>query len=91
MTKEEENQSEGEAAIWPKAIQTEYMLRLELVLYKRLPKEVKLDRNTRNLIKLLLRINKLYLARASDIRILNSLVVFRKAIKGVIIMTEVHK
>ena len=59
--------------------------------YKRLPKEVKLDRNTRNLIKLLLRINKLYLARASAIRILNSLVVFRKAIKGVIIMTEVHK
>ena len=67
------------------------MLREELVWYKRLPKEVKIDRNTRNLIKLLLRINKLYLARASAIRILKSLLVFKKALKGVIIMTEVHK
>ena len=67
------------------------MLRDELVWYKRLPKEVKMDKNTRNLIKLLLRINKLYLARASAIRILNSLLAFKKALKGVIIITEVHK
>ena len=67
------------------------MLREELSWYKRLPKAVKIDKNTRNLIKLLLRINKLYLARASAIRILNALMVFKKALKGVIIMTEVHK
>ena len=67
------------------------MLREELVWYKRLPKEVKIDRNTRNLIKLLLRINKLYLARASAIKILNALMTFKKALKGVIIITEVYK
>ena len=52
-------------------------MRKELVWYKRLPKEVSSTVNLCNLIKLFLRINKLYNARGFALKILKTVLAFK--------------
>ena len=79
----EQDGSNDEAEVWAKAIETEKLLRGELALHKRLPRDVwKEPRTLRNLIKLLLRVKKLYSARSSAVRILRALIAFKNATRG---------
>ena len=85
LNENEEGEQEGndETEVWTKAIETEKLLRGELALHKRLPRDVwKTPRTLRNLIKLLLRLKKLYSARSSAVRILRSLIAFKNATRG---------
>lgn len=68
---EDEEEEEGET--WKKAVKTEGILREEVALHRRLPKEVWKSKTLRNLIKVLLRLKKLYQARGSAIKVLRSL------------------
>ena len=79
----EQDGSNDEEEVWAKAIETEKLLRGELALHKRLPRDVwKEPRTLRNLIKLLLRVKKLYSARSSAVRILRALIAFKNATRG---------
>ena len=80
---EDEEEDEGQSEVWTKAINTEKLLREELALHKRLSRDVwKSPRTLRNLIKLLLRLKKLYSARSSAVRILRALIAFKNATRG---------
>lgn len=79
---EEEEEKNDNIEVWAKALNTEKMLREELALHKRLPKDVKNTRSLINLIKLLLRLKKLFGARSSAIRILRALLAFKAASRG---------
>lgn len=72
-----EEDDDDEAEVWTKALNTEKMLREELALHKRLPRDVQKTRSLINLIKLLLRLKKLYSARSCAIKILRALTTFR--------------
>ena len=67
---------------WAKAVKTEQALRKQLVWYKRLPKEVFATVNSRNLIKIFLRITKLYNARSSALKILRLTLALKLALRG---------
>ena len=70
---------------------TEKSLRREFALFRRLPKVVTQTKTIQNFTKVILRINKLFKARASALEILKKLLVFKQAIRGVIDMVEVSK
>ena len=60
---------------------TEQMLRQELAWYKKMPKEVHNNQNIKNLIKLLIRINKLFAARGNAIKILTDLLTLKNDLR----------
>ena len=68
---------EPDPEVWAIVLNTENMLRLDLAIHKRLPKEVRTKRTLKNLIKLLLRLKKLYCARTSAVKILRAMVIFK--------------
>ena len=79
---DEEENDDSEAEVWTKALATESLLKDEVALHRRLPKEVWKTHSLRNLIKVLLRIKKLYGARTSALRILKTLTAFKNATRG---------
>ena len=83
-----EEEEDDESEVWAKALKTELMLREELAMHKRLPKDIWQNRSLRNLIKLLLRVKKLFGARSSAISILRSLLAFKNASRGVVENTQ---
>ena len=76
---EDDDDDDDEAEVWSKAVKTEAILREELALHRRLPKDVWKTRSLRNLIKVLLRLKKLFGARSSAIKILRSLMRLKAA------------
>ena len=83
-----DEEEDDESEVWAKALKTELMLREELAMHKRLPKDIWQNRSLRNLIKLLLRVKKLFGARSSAISILRSLLAFKNASRGVVENTQ---
>ena len=79
---QQEEEEDDESEVWAKALKTELILREELAMHKRLPRDIWKTRSLRNLIKLLLRVKKLFGARSSAIRILRSLMAFKNASRG---------
>ena len=59
-----DEEEDDESDVWAKATKTELMLREELALHKRLPRDIWKTKSLRNLIKLLLRVKKLLAATA---------------------------
>ena len=83
-----DEEEDDESETWAKALKTELMLREELAMHKRLPKDIWKIRSLRNLIKLLLRVKKLFGARSSAINILRSLMAFKNASRGQVENTQ---
>lgn len=76
---EDDEDDDDETLVWSKAVKTEAILREELALHRRLSKDVWKTRSLRNLIKLLLRLKKLFGARSSAIKILRSIMRLKAA------------
>ena len=73
-------------------MQTETNLEQELAWYRKLPPEVSTNMSVRNLVKVLLRIKKLFEARTSAIKILACLLQLKNALRDPRIKTiEVYK
>lgn len=68
--------------LWAKALHTERQLRAELAWFKRLPLEVTKKRTFRNLVKLLLRVKKLFAAKSSAAKILRALQTLKSTLRG---------
>ena len=81
-TGDPDEEEDDESEVWAKALKTELMLREELAMHKRLPKDIWKTRSLRNLIKLLLRVKKLFSARSSAINILRSLIAVKNSSRG---------
>jgi len=62
-----------QAMVWQKALLTKKTLREDLAWYKCMPKDVLNSKTLKNLIKLLMRINKLFIAKANAAKILKAL------------------
>ena len=69
---------------------TEKSLRAELAWFKKLPSDVTKHRTLRNLVKLLLRVKKLFTAKSSAAKILRALMNLKKTLRGVIEVQDVY-
>ena len=88
----EEAKQDDDLILWAKALYTERCLKRELAWHKKLPSEVIKARNIRNLIKLILRVTRLFAARSAAVKILKALLVLKELLRNQEIeMTELHK
>ena len=78
--------------LWGKALQTERNLVEELAWHRKLPPEVRKQASVRNLVKLLLRVRKLFEARSYAIKIISCLIQLKNVLRDPTIKTiEAYK